>query len=139
MTLAGWTCPDCGRLFGRTRQGHECAPAMSLDEYLATGPPHEAPIVDAVLAALADLDVHVEPVSVGVLLKRPRMFAQLRPMARWEAVSFVLGRTVHSPRISRKVLDTGSGRYHVVNVRTPAEVDDQLVSWLVEAYVHAAR
>jgi hypothetical protein len=121
VTLAGWTCPDCGRLFGRTRQGHECAPAMSLDEYLATGPPHEA------------------PVSVGVLLKRPRMFAQLRPMARWEAVSFVLGRTVHSPRISRKVLDTGSGRYHVVNVRTPAEVDDQLVSWLVEAYVHAAR
>ena len=34
-------------------------------------------------------------------------------------------------------MDTGSGRYHVVNVRTPAEVDDQLLGWLVEAYDHA--
>jgi hypothetical protein len=110
---------------------------MSLDEYLATGPAHEAPIVEAVLAGLAGLDVHVEPVSVGVFLKRPRMFAQLRPMTRWEAVSFILGRTEHSSRISRKVVDTGNGRYHVVNVRTPAEVDDQLLGWLVEAYDHA--
>lgn len=110
---------------------------MSLDEYLATGPPHEAPIVEAVLTGLADLDVHVEPVSVGVFLKRPRLFAQLRPMTRWEAVSFILGRTLTSSRIARKVYETGSGRYHVVNVRTPAEVDDELLAWLIEAYDHA--
>lgn len=110
---------------------------MSLEEYLGTGPPHEAPIVEAVLAGLAELDAHVEPVSVGIFLKRPRMFAQLRPMTRWEAVSFILGRTEPSSRISRKVMDTGRGRYHVVNVRSPAEVDDELVGWLVEAYHHA--
>lgn len=110
---------------------------MSLEEYLATGPPHEAPIVEAVLSGLADLEVHVEPVSVGVFLKRPRMFAQLRPMTRWEAVSFILGRTLTSSRVARKVYESGSGRYHVVNVRTPDEVDDELLGWLVEAYHHA--
>jgi len=133
-----WTCPECGRLFARTRQGHECAPAMSLEEFLAGGPPHEAPIVEAILAGLADLDVHVEPVSVGVFLKRPRKFAELRTMRRWEAVSFTLGRTLRSRRVSRKVYDTGRGYWHVVNVHTPDEVDDELLGWLRESYDLAA-
>lgn len=111
---------------------------MPLEEFLAGGPPHEAPIVEAVLAGLAHLEaLHVEPVSVGVFLKCPRSFAQLRTMTRWEAVSFALGRTLQSPRISRKVMDAGRDRWHVVNVRTPAEVDDELLGWLVEAYHHA--
>jgi hypothetical protein len=55
-------------------------------------------------------------------------------MTRWVAVSFQLPRTVASPRIARKVIDAGRTRYHVVNVRTPAEVDDELIAWLAEAY-----
>jgi hypothetical protein len=131
-----WVCPECGRQFGRTRQGHECAPAMSLEDYFAPGPPHERPVFDAVMAGLVDVGpIHVEPVSVGIFLKRSRMFAELRPMTRWVAVSFMLERTITSERIARKVIDTGRAKYHVVNVRTPAEVDDQLLEWLTEAYV----
>lgn len=86
--MAGWTCPDCRRRFLRAGQGHECAPAMSLEDYLATAPPHEPPVVAAVLDHLHDLGpLHVEPVSVGVFLKRAQCFAQLRPMVRWEALS----------------------------------------------------
>lgn len=135
---AEWTCPDCGRRFGRRGQGHECAPAMPLDEYLATGPPHEAPIVEAVLAALGDAlgpdRVHVEPVSVGLFLKRGSLFAELRPMTRWEAVGFGLRRVERSGRIARKVVPAGQRHWHRVNVRTPAEVDEELVGWLVEAW-----
>ncbi len=130
-----WTCPDCGRQFGRTKQGHECSPAMSLDEYFATGPPHERPVFDAVMAGLTDIGpIHIEPVSVGIFLKRSRTFAELRPMTKWVAVSFALERTLTSQRISRKVYDAGRTKYHVVNVRTPAEVDDELLEWLTEAY-----
>lgn len=133
-----WTCPDCGRQFGRRGQGHECAPALSLEEYFATGPPLERPVFDAVMAGLHDVGpIHVEPVSVGIFLKRSRTFAQLRPMTRWVAVSFTLARTVTSHRIARKVLEEGARRYHVVNVRTPDEVDDELLGWLTEAYLTA--
>ncbi len=111
---------------------------MTVAEYFSTGPPHERPVFDAVMAALdghPDMGpVHVEPVSVGIFLKRSRMFAELRPKTRWVAVSFLLPRTVRSARIARKVLEAGALRYHVVNVRTPDEVDDELVGWLVEAY-----
>ena len=50
-----WTCPECKRLFGRTRQSHECAPAMTLDEYFSTGPPFERPVFDAVMDYLETL------------------------------------------------------------------------------------
>jgi len=130
-----WTCPDCSRQFGRTKQGHECAPAMSLEDYFSTGPPFERPVFDAVMTGLGDFgDIHVEPVSVGIFLKRSRTFAELRPMTKWVAVSFSLERTLTSRRIARKVIDSGRRRYHVVNVRSADEVDEELLEWLVEAY-----
>ena len=108
---------------------------MTLEEYFATGPAHERPVFDAVMAGLAGVGpIHVEPVSVGIFLKRSRAFAELRPMTRWVAVSFALERTLSSARIARKVIDTGRTKYHVVNVRTPDEVDDELLAWLTEAY-----
>lgn len=108
---------------------------MTVEDYFATGPPHERPVYDAVMAGLAGVGpIHVEPVSVGIFLKRSRTFAELRPMTRWVAVSFALERTVASARIARKVYDAGRAKYHVVNVRTADEVDDQLLAWLTEAY-----
>lgn len=108
---------------------------MPVEEYFATGPPHERPVYDAVMAGLAGVGpVHVEPVSVGIFLKRSRTFAELRPMTKWVAVSFALERTLASARISRKVYDAGRTKYHVVNVRNPEEVDDELIGWLREAY-----
>jgi Domain of unknown function (DUF5655) len=131
--MAGWTCPDCGRRFLRRGQGHECSPAMSLEEYLATAPPHEPPVVEAVLDHLHALgdDVHIEPVSVGILIKRASGFAELRPMTRWEALMMKLPRRVESRRFSRKP----DGLWHTVNLRTPDEFDDDVRGWLTEAYL----
>jgi hypothetical protein len=109
---------------------------MSIEEYFSTGPPFERPVYDAVMDGLGDVGpIHVEPVSVGIFLKRSRTFSELRPMTKWVAVSFSLPRTVQSSRISRKVYDAGARKFHVVNVRSPDEVDEQLLEWLTEAYL----
>jgi hypothetical protein len=112
---------------------------MSLEEYFATGPAHERPVFDAVIAHLESVGpVHVEPVSVGVLLKRGRTFAELRPMRRWVAMSFTLRRLVHHPLIVRKPILNPGGRYwHVANLSSPDQLDDDLRSWLIEAYLDA--
>ena len=125
-----WTCPDCDRRFGKRNQGHECAPAMTLDDYFSTGPERERPIFEAVWAHLDGLEdddgntVYVEPVSVGIFFKRRRTFAQLRPMTRWVALSFNLNRKLTSTRLSRKVIEHGGRHYHVVNIREPEEIDE---------------
>ena len=134
--MPAWVCPKCQRQFARKGQGHECSPAMTIEEYFSTGPPFERPIFEAVMAGLDERvgPIHVEPVSVGIFLKRARGFSELRPMTKWVAVSFSLPRTLTSHRISRKVYDAGAAKWHVVNVRTADEVDDELLDWLAEAY-----
>ena len=68
---------------------------MTIDEYFSTGPPHERPIFDAVMSHVSTLGpVHVEPVSVGIFLKRSQTFAELRPKDHWVALSFSLPHAV---------------------------------------------
>jgi hypothetical protein len=108
---------------------------MPLDEYLATGPPFEAPIVRAVVDHVESLGtVHVEPVSIGILLKRSVTFAELRPMVRWEALWFGVSRRIESERIARR-LRSGTRTFHWVHLRSAGDVDDDVRSWLTEAYL----
>jgi hypothetical protein len=111
---------------------------MTSDEYFATGPERERPIFDAVMAHLEAVGpVHVEPVSVGIFLKRSRTFAELRPMVRWVALSFRLTRTVDHSSIARRMKGSGAAVYHVVNVRDPDAIDDDVRAWLTEAYLES--
>ena len=108
---------------------------MSLDEYFSTGPPHERPVFDAVAGYLETLGpVHIEPVSVGIFIKKGGSFVELRPMTRWVAMSFPLPRRVTDGRISRKPTASGRRTYHVVNLRGPEDLDDQVKEWLAESY-----
>ena len=133
-----WTCPECGRQFRRTRQSHECAPAMTLDEYFATGPPHERPVFEAVMAHLATLGpVHFEPVSVGIFIKRDGSFMELRPMERWVAMSFSLRRRAQHRTIVRKVMQYHGRYYHVANVTGPEDLDEALLDLIIEAWAGA--
>jgi hypothetical protein len=109
---------------------------MSLDEYFSTGPARERPIYEAVMGHLDTVGpVHVEPVSVGIFLKRSRSFAQLRPMQRWVALSFSLSHPVQHPRITKKVQISHGRYYHAAHLRGPEDLDDQLRGWLTEAYL----
>lgn len=111
---------------------------MSVEEYFSTGPAHERPIFEAVMDHLRTLGpVHVEPVSVGIFLKRTQTFAELRPKDRWVALSFSLPRRVQHERITRKVNEYHGRYHHVANVRTVEDFDDGLRALLTEAYVNA--
>ena len=111
---------------------------MTVEDYFATGPPHERPVFDAVMAHLATVGpVHVEPVSVGIFLKNPRRFAELRPMERWVALSFSLRRQARHRTIVRKVIPYGGRYWHVANVTGPDDVDNDLLALLTEAYLEA--
>ena len=112
---------------------------MTLDEYFSTGPAHERPVFNAVMAHVDGLGpVHVEPVSVGILLKHGPRFAELRPMQKWVALSFSLRRRVAHPRIVRKPIAYGGRYWHTANIRNPADVDDDIRGWLTEAYLEAS-
>jgi len=113
---------------------------MSVQDYFSTGPPFERPIFEVVMAHLDSVGpVHVEPVSVGIFLKRSRTFAELRPMQKWVALSFTLARPVRHRLITRKVIPYHGRYFHVVNLRGPEDLDDEIRGWLTEAYLDSPR
>lgn len=109
---------------------------MTVEEYFSTGSARERPIFEAVLAHLDSLGpIDVEPVSVGIFCKRNGSFVELRPMVAWVALWFPLSRVVDHPRISRTIRGSGARTYHVVRLRGPEDVDDEVRGWLTEAYL----
>lgn len=133
-----WQCPECQRKFGRANQGHECAPAMEIDEYFQTGPDFERPIFEVVRTHMQTLDADIwfEPVSVGIFFKRRSVFLSLRTMTKWIAVGFSLDRKLEHGRLSRKVVAHGKRYHHVVNVKDASEIDEVLLEWLTEAWLN---
>ena len=108
---------------------------MSLHEYLSTGPAYERAVVEAVLSFVHTLGpVHIEPVSVGVFVKKSGGWVQLRPKTKWVALSFPFPRAISDARMTRKPIDVGSWVFHVVNLRSPADFDETVKGWLSESY-----
>jgi len=135
VTDDGWTCPVCGRRFARQGQGHVCAAAITLEDYFATALPHERPVFDAVHGFLSTLGpIHVEPVGVGIFLKKRGSFVELRPKSKWVAMSFPLPRRVRHPRITRKPIEAGMAIWHYANLRSPDDLDESLQEILAESY-----
>lgn len=132
--MAVWTCPNCKRTFGKTNQGHLCAPAMTEDEYFATGPAFERPIYEEVkeLLLAADKDVRIEYVSVGVFFKKRTTFAELRPLTKWSNLSFKLPRKIDNAAITKR-WEGPSWNYYVLRLKTPGDVTDDVRGWLAES------
>jgi len=134
--VAGWTCAECGRRFGRRNQSHECAPALSLADYFATSRAMERPIFEVVCAHLETVGpLHVEALQVGIFFKRERTFAELRPKRDRVVLSVLLSRPLQDARIVKAWVGSGQRRAYFVDLRDPADVDDDVRDWLTEAYL----
>ena len=130
-----WTCPNCEREFGRTRQAHVCVPGITVEELLSRHPPWVAEVYAAVIDALRPLGpVHEDAVGVGVFLKSDRTIAHFRPQVRSVQLWIFLPDRLEDERFSR-VVPTGVDRYvHLVKLTSPTDVDEQLRAWLTESY-----
>ena len=111
---------------------------MTVDQYFAQAKPFERPIFEVVNAHLHQLgDLIVDPIDIGVLFKNGPMLCELRAMSKWVALGFNLPRRLESVRLSRKVINSKTKNFHVINVSTPTEIDDEILEWLTEAYYTA--
>jgi len=131
-----WTCPACGRSFGRRDQPHSCVPAADLDDWLAGRSAAVAAVVHAVRACVEQLgdDVTLEATKAAVMVKRARTFAEVKPHRASTEVSFIVSRRIDDPRVVRTLDLTRTRIVHVVDVTGAAAVDIQLRGWLAEAY-----
>ncbi len=55
-------------------------------------------------------------------------------MTKWVAMSFPMPRRIVHPQIARKPYDAGRRVFHVVNLRGPDDLTDDVREWLAESY-----
>jgi hypothetical protein len=131
-----WTCPECGRSFGRRDQPHSCVPAANLAAWLAGRPRYVGEVVEAVRSYVEGLgdDVRLEATKAALMVKRARTFAEVKPRRDRTEVAFILGRRLDDPRIVRTLDLTRTRIVHVVDCHKAADLDSDVRSWLREAY-----
>lgn len=133
--MASWTCPDCDRRFGRKNQSHGCAPAQTVDDFFATRPAALRRAFDAIARHLARVgNVRIEAVTVCVMFKRSRSFAEVRAKRDCLVLFFLLSRVVEHPRITRTMRLSAHRTAHCVDIARASDVDRDVRGWLAEAY-----
>ncbi len=78
--------------------------------------------------------MRVEAVQVGILFKRSRTFAELRPRRDRVVLSVLLSRRMDHPRIVKIWHGSGQRSAYFVDLRDPSDVDEDVRDWLTEAY-----
>src|SRR5262245_44673287 len=130
-----WTCPDCGRSFGRKNQSHGCAPSSTVDDYFDGRPAVLRTAYNAIARHLATLEgVQVDPVSACVMFKRSRTFAEVRAKRDCLVLSFILSRVLDDERITKTLQLSANRTVHSVDIQRAGDVDRAVRDWLTESY-----
>ena len=129
-----WKCPRCKRSFANKNQSHFCG-KHDLEHHFEGKADEVREIYEAFLKAIQRCGpVTVLPEKTRIAFQVRMSFAQLTTRSKWVDGHVVLARRFEEPRF-RKV-ETISARNHVHHFRlmSAAEVDEEVESWLAEAY-----
>jgi hypothetical protein len=130
-----WTCPRCRRQFKNRNQAHSCG--LFTVEQLLDGKPQE---VIELYERLDEMirkcgEVVVAPTKTRVLFKMRTVFATVAVSKNRLDVVFVLGRHLKHRRI-KKAQEEYPGIVHFLRIEKAEDLNDDLASWLQEAFDH---
>jgi len=132
---AMWTCPKCERAFANRNQVHTCAALGDLDRHFAGAAPAVRDTFDRVLDAVRELGpFDVLPEKTRIALHARMSFAAFMPRRGWLTGHLVLARHATSPRFLRVETVSPRNVVHTFRLNSAADVDDEFVGWLAEAY-----
>jgi hypothetical protein len=129
-----WICPRCGARLVSRNLSHSCG-RFALEDLFARARPQVVDLARRYVEILGSLgDVQVIPQKTRLVCVARVRFAGLYPRRNGFLAAFALRRWLDSPRIA-KTEDYGPRwRGHFVLVTTPADLDDELRSWLQESH-----
>ena len=129
-----WSCPECGREFAKARQWHSCA-KRSVGAHFAGKDPAVRRVFDRLTRRLKSLGpFRMDAVKTSINLVAKHHFGGVTVRKDSLRVGFLASERIDDPRIAH-TLRLGANRVgHSVVLRSPEDVDDQLMSWLARAY-----
>ena len=130
-----WKCPRCKRAFANRNQTHTCAGLHSLEHHFAGKSVQIRRMFDQVRQMVEALGpVTVLPEKTRIAFQVRMSFAQITPRKNWLDGHVVLARRLDSPRFRTVQTFSPRNHLHTFRISSSAEIDDELRSWLAEAY-----
>jgi hypothetical protein len=130
-----WKCPECGRRFANQNQSHSCG-RYTVEEFLEGRPARAVALFKVFADAAGECGpVTLAPAKTRVGFQARMIFAAVNRLgALGLEAHVVLARRLDGPRFTR--VESLSARNHVHHfiIRSPEEVDEEVGSWLREAY-----
>ncbi len=128
-----WECPVCGQTFVTRNMPHSCL-VVPLDEHFAHRPPELRAAFDALVAAAREHGpVTINATKSRITLQVRMRFAALEPRRDHLRAHLVLKRRIEHPRLRVEHLEPDY-YLHRFRLTKPADVDDELATWVAEAY-----
>lgn len=132
--MGGWQCPDCGRKFARPNQWHSCL-RSTVENHFKDRDPILRETYDELIRKLEAIGrIQIDPVKTSIILGSRAHFAVVYPYQGHLELEFLLDRQIKSERIHRSQALGFARVSHFVKLADPAEVDDELLNWLAQAY-----
>ena len=130
-----WICPNCGRGFANRNQSHSCSDVRLEDHFVGREPHVVATFHRLLAAAEKSGPVTVLPEKTRIAFQVRMSYAAFTLRRRWVDGHVVLARKLDSSRFTRFEYFSPRNQLHAFRLSDPAEVDDEVESWLAEAYL----
>ena len=133
-----WVCPTCGRPFAQLDQSHSCGREL-VRRYLDGKPRHAL----VMYRRFAELIRGCGPVAIvasrtGIAFHVRSAFAAIDSLtANALSAHVVLRRRYDHPRFTRVQVRSPQHQLHYFRAATPDELDEEVATWLGEAYLAA--
>lgn len=136
MTSDLWQCPKCKRPFANSNQSHSCV-IYTVDDFLAGKSSRAISLYERFAELVAGCGpVLTAPVKTRVGFQVRMIFAAVYNLTdQFLDGHVVLARRLENPRFRRIESLSPHNHAHHFRIHSLAELDDEVKSWLQEAYL----
>ncbi len=129
-----WRCPKCGKYYVTRNMWHACA-RHSIAEHFAGKAAHLRLLFDGLVGLVKrNGPVKIVPGKTGIAFQTRMRFGGAVVRKNCLEAGFILRQRVDHPRIKKVIAYSPRAYGHHLEIRSPADLDDELAGWLREAY-----
>jgi len=129
-----WTCPNCKKEFRNKNQAHSCA-KVDLKDHLKNKSPQVIVAFNKLMRELEKFgEITLNPVKTSIQVKAGATFLSIRPKKEHMEIEFQLGEEIDKFPVYKNIRISKNRVLHFAILKSPKEVNTQLVNWLKKSY-----
>lgn len=129
-----WICPECKKEFKNRNQAHSCV-RVDLKDHLKNKSPIALATFEKLMMELKKFgEISISPVKTSIQVRTTATFLSIKLKKDSVDIEFQLGFEVNEPPVYKNFKISRYRVLHFAILKTPQDVDFQLMNWLKKSY-----